>query len=534
MIIKGASRAGPKQLARHLLRTDTNEKVTVLEKGTPFSLHETFADWQDYTRLTRGKKGLYHANIDPAEGYAMTAEQWLRSVEVLEEQLGFQGQPRVIVLHEKKGRAHAHVVWQRTDLEREVLLSDSQNYQAHERASAQLEREFGHERVPGVHEKADFAKERPIQDVSHAEWQQAERTGLNPKERKALMTELYHVAQSGEALREALAEQGYLLAQGDRRALVTVDSLGEVYSLARDVKGVKARDIQERFPDLDPETLPSVEDAKAIQKEKEKAFQKEAAKNQTLEAQETASVQDIAEPTPEPELAPKPAPAQKFEPSEEKGTEAEKSAEKERGLAEIFTEAALPESQPQPAPPDMRGDFTATAAPLPLTKAQERTFQNAKERFNAAADGLRLTFADELKQLSLEQNRNLADTLGVRLHELPDCLLAITGDVSASEAFKKAEQARSANEREHRRAVVAATLALYRAERDELIQRHDAEWKGFEQEWTSERERLLAQFQREQERAEAAERLRQQKELERQEARERERPREDDFGHTRD
>lgn len=532
MIIKGASRAGPKQLARHLLRTDTNERVEVLENRAlhGYSLHETFANWQSLTAMTRGKKGLYHANIDPAEGYAMTSEQWLRSVEVLEEQLGFQGQPRVIVLHEKKGRAHAHVVWQRTDLEREVLLSDSNNYQAHERASAQLEKEFGHERVPGVHEKADFSKERPVQEVTHAEWQQAERTGLNPAERKALMTELYHTAETGQALREALAEQGYILARGDRRAFVVVDSLGEVYSLARDIKGVKAKDIQLRFPDLDPESLPGIEDAKASQREMEEAFQKEAAKNYALEGQKQASSLDLSEPTPEPEPVQEPAPAQKFEPSEEKGMEAAKGKEKERGLAEVFAEEYFPESKPL----SLRGDFTESAAPLSLSAAQDRTFKKAGERLNAIADGMRQTFADELKQLGFEQAQNLADTLGVSLQELPGCLLALTGSQFAPEALREAEHARSPDEREQRRAVAIATFAIHRAEREELLQRQDDDWRGFEQEWTTERERLLAQFAREQERAEAAERLRQQKELERQEAREREHSREDDFGHTQD
>ena len=59
---------------------------------------------------TRGKKGLYHARIDPG-AYTMTEDQWLRSVEVLEEELGLQDQLKVIVLHENDGHRHLHVVW---------------------------------------------------------------------------------------------------------------------------------------------------------------------------------------------------------------------------------------------------------------------------------------------------------------------------------------------------------------------------------------------------------------------------------------
>src|ERR1051325_4646056 len=117
MIIKGNSRGGASQLARHLLRADTNERIKIMELQSPLeSLDDTLRDWQLLSTGTMGKKGLYHANINPAD-YVMTTEQWLRSVEILEKELGFTGQPRVIVMHEKEGREHIHVVWQRTDVD---------------------------------------------------------------------------------------------------------------------------------------------------------------------------------------------------------------------------------------------------------------------------------------------------------------------------------------------------------------------------------------------------------------------------------
>ena len=91
MIIKGNSRAGASQLARHLLRADTNERVQLLELQSPLDdLSEALRDWQLISAGTLGKKGLYHANISP-DNYEMTPKQWLRSVEVLEEELGFTG-----------------------------------------------------------------------------------------------------------------------------------------------------------------------------------------------------------------------------------------------------------------------------------------------------------------------------------------------------------------------------------------------------------------------------------------------------------
>ena len=85
----------------------------------------------------------------PPSNTTLTPEQRLRAVDVLEEKLGFQGQSRVVVMHDKHGRAHLHVVWCRMDYDTGTLRSDSQNYLKHEKASLQLEREFGHEIVPG-------------------------------------------------------------------------------------------------------------------------------------------------------------------------------------------------------------------------------------------------------------------------------------------------------------------------------------------------------------------------------------------------
>ncbi|MCP4305067.1 MAG: relaxase/mobilization nuclease domain-containing protein, partial [bacterium] len=193
MIIKGSSRAAPKRLAKHLLRGDTNERVEIIASDytATQNLNEALLEMQALTAGTRGFKGLYHANIDPHGDYNMTEEQWFRAVDVLEEELGLQHQPRVVVKHQKNGREHLHVVWARTDIETMTLRSDSNTYMAHERASHRLEDEFGHEHVPGAHYKRDKTQERPVADFSHMEWQQMERSGLDPRERKAMLTGQY-------------------------------------------------------------------------------------------------------------------------------------------------------------------------------------------------------------------------------------------------------------------------------------------------------------------------------------------------------
>lgn len=269
MIINGKSRGGPKQLATHLLRADTNERVTVLELPPGCAdLADAFKEWQMIAEGTQGKRGLYHANIDPDARYTMTPEQWHRSVEVLERELGLNGQPRAVVMHEKHGRQHLHVVWRRTDSATMTMISDSKNYYAHEDASKALEEEFGHERVPGKHSKRDPDRALPQAEINHAEWQQAERTGIDPRAFKDQVTALYQGSDSGTAFQQALDAQGLMIAKGDRRDFVLVDPSGEVYSLARQIRGVTATDLRSFMADIDPETLPGVAAAKALQKDR--------------------------------------------------------------------------------------------------------------------------------------------------------------------------------------------------------------------------------------------------------------------------
>src|SRR5208282_3833024 len=192
-------------------------------------------------------------------------------VDVLEKELNLEGQPRAIVMHEKFGREHIHVVWARTDIDRMVLRSDSQNYLAHERASQRLELEFGHEPVPGKHAKRDRDKqpEFPRAEANQAEWQQGERTGIDLPARKDQIPALKHACDSGRTLTTALEEQGYILAKGDRRDFVIVDETGSIHSLGRQIRDIKAAELREFMKAVDRESLPTAAQAKELQQQRQ-------------------------------------------------------------------------------------------------------------------------------------------------------------------------------------------------------------------------------------------------------------------------
>jgi len=300
LIINGGSRGGAQDLAKHLLRTDTNELVEVIEihHGSQ-NLAEALADFEMMVNLTKqGQLGLYHANIDPDGKYEMTSEQWQRCVELLEQELGFEGLPRAVVRHKKEGREHLHVVWQRTDTDTQTLRTDSWNYKKHELASRQLEKEFGHELVQGKHVGEKELRSKVYENVDKTftfeEFQREQKQGRSPeylKELKEQITQLYQSSDGGRAFQQALADDGFILAQGKKRAFIFVDRAGLDYSVSRYVVRTLTKEIKAKFEDLNIELLPTSEQAK----EQQKALWEENKRQQVNEENQPARPEEKPE-----------------------------------------------------------------------------------------------------------------------------------------------------------------------------------------------------------------------------------------------
>src|ERR1700722_14242298 len=135
------------------MRTDTNERAEVKElRGVAADdLRGALLEMEAVAAGTRTTKPFYHASINTLAHERLTDEQRMYAVEKLEVALGLTGQARGIIVHEKEGREHCHIVWSRIDLDRMAAISDSHNYRKHEEVGRALEREFGHERVQGAH-----------------------------------------------------------------------------------------------------------------------------------------------------------------------------------------------------------------------------------------------------------------------------------------------------------------------------------------------------------------------------------------------
>lgn len=257
MILKASQRGGSRQLATHLNKTVENEHVEVHEirgfmaDDVDGALHEAYA----MSRGTRCTKFLFSVSLNPPETENVPIDKFEDALGRIENKLGLENQPRVVVFHEKEGRRHAHCVWSRikTDEMKAVHLSHYKNKLMD--VSKQLYLENNWDMPKGF---IDKNQKNPL-NYTRQEWQQALRTGQNPKIIKASLQESWLISDSRKAFEHALQDRGYYLARGDKRGYVAVDLYGEVYSLSRQI-GVKKADLTKKLGDA--QQLPSVEEAK--------------------------------------------------------------------------------------------------------------------------------------------------------------------------------------------------------------------------------------------------------------------------------
>ena len=220
-------------------------------------------------RASECEKFVYHASINPALSDHLTPEQMLQAVDILERHLKLEDHQRVIVAHEKDGREHYHIAWNRVDPESMKAVTMSHNYRAHEEAAREIERTFSLEQTQGRHTGGGPEPER-----GPKQWEsdRGRRSGIDPRAVTAEISEIWRTTESGEEFRAEVERRGYLLATGDSRAFLIVDQNGDPHSLARRAKA-KAAEVQDRLQHIDRQSLPDAKRAREMQEERKARHQ---------------------------------------------------------------------------------------------------------------------------------------------------------------------------------------------------------------------------------------------------------------------
>lgn len=257
MILKGSQRAGANQLSAHLLNERDNEHVYVHDvRGfAADDLRGAFAEAHAISKGTKCKQFLFSLSLNPPKGAMVSEEAFERAADRAERALGLEGQPRAIIFHEKEGRRHAHVVWSRIDASSMTAINLSHFKRKLNALSRELYLEHGWQLPDGL--RRDGGK-NPL-NFTLAEWQQAKRIGLDPREIKSVFQEAWAQSDSLKALSGALAERGYFLAGGQSRAFVALDVDGNIYNFAK-YAGVKVREARAKLGEAG--NLPSVDAVK--------------------------------------------------------------------------------------------------------------------------------------------------------------------------------------------------------------------------------------------------------------------------------
>ena len=257
---QGSQRGGGRQLAAHLLNDkdkDSNDHIAVEElRGfVAQDLKGALDEMRAVAKGTRYRQFMFSLSLNPPRNARVGLDTLLSAADRAEAALGLTGQPRAIIVHEKEGRRHAHVVWSRIDPEQMKAINLPHFKNRLRDLSKELYLENAWE-LPDGH-KTNGWKSRL--NFSLAEWQQARRLDLDPREIKQIFRESWEVSDNLASFHDALEERGFTLAKG-HRPLRCAGTHGEAFSLSR-WSGLKSKELTGKLGE--PDALPSVEDARA-------------------------------------------------------------------------------------------------------------------------------------------------------------------------------------------------------------------------------------------------------------------------------
>lgn len=258
MIIKASQRAYGRELAAHLMNVEDNEHIMLHELSgfVANDLQGAFEEAHALSKATRAQKYLFSISLNPPTEADVKISDFEEAASLIEKKLGLSGQPRAIVLHEKFGRLHAHLVYSRIDTDNMRAIHLPHFKRKLMDVARQLYRTHEWQLPAGLEKHENGRKE----NYELAEYQQAKRAQRDPEALKRLFHTAWSRSDSAAAFKAALLDAGFALARGDRRGFVAVNETEKPYSLSRWC-GVKPRELAARLGD--PQSWPDIHEARA-------------------------------------------------------------------------------------------------------------------------------------------------------------------------------------------------------------------------------------------------------------------------------
>ena len=281
MIAKGNFHSGGVKLATYLVKGHPGERGELVDMrgfGAVSDLRQGFRDEQIKARDgTKAEAPFFHVQFRaaPGEGHLkLSRANWAEIADRCDRALGpvMSEQPRAVSLHinRKTGDMHLHIGYSlvretedgRLHVQKLGLYKNKLKHLARE-----LERDYGLTIVSNERQPHDRARA-----AGRNELEESRRLGTNVREIRTAILDSLERSDGGKAFKAALEGRGFVLANADRRdCLIVIDEAGGLHPVNKKLSGLTLAETRARLGDLDRSQLPSVEQAKAMQAERQAA-----------------------------------------------------------------------------------------------------------------------------------------------------------------------------------------------------------------------------------------------------------------------
>lgn len=232
MITKIMKGNGFKGVASYITRNDANARVIGADNlPSADSRQAARIMRQTANQSTRCKKPVLHFAMRPAPGdRILTDEEFLKAGRKMLKAFGMEGHQAVFVLHDAgTPEQHLHVLANRIDPATSKAAALSNDRRIAKQVAAQIEKDFGLQVAVQERPREKAGKDT---DKERRERRRKGRTGTD-RHKEAAKAALARSGASTSDFQAILNEQGFALAQGDRRGVVIVDRSGRACSFSR-------------------------------------------------------------------------------------------------------------------------------------------------------------------------------------------------------------------------------------------------------------------------------------------------------------
>ena len=198
-------------------------------------------------RGQKGKRPVFQWSLNWAPHEKPTHAEMFAEAKISIEATGFKGHQAVLAIHNDRSHPHIHIVVNRVDPNTGRMVKPSYSKRRLSCYAEDYERRQGKIRC----------RQRVVNN-------RRRREGKFVKYVPPIIAKAWRSTTNGKGFAMALKRSGFILARGKRCPYVVVDPYGAVQNPVRQIAGARVADIRARFSDLDPASLPNVDEAKEL------------------------------------------------------------------------------------------------------------------------------------------------------------------------------------------------------------------------------------------------------------------------------